>query len=457
MSRINIQGTIDNIKSKSNVYTPIIEAVVNSIDSITKKKIENGKIEIHLIRDTQLELDDSKPAIKGIIIRDNGNGFNSINRESFDTFYSQEKKDIGGKGFGRFMFVKYFNNVSIISVFKDEEKLKERKFDFGRKFEIIENEKISETNSKDTYAEVSLLNLKDQKSFDKNIDTIARKLLDKLLIFFLRDDFKCPLIIVKDNDGQSIVLNDYLSAENEIQLIGEKQFKLGENSDNLEIFNVKIFKMYFAGKQKSRVILTANNRAVTETNLHKYIPEFEDEFFDRIEEGSKATSKNYIIRSYVIGNYLDNSVSLERETFDFDKEIATIYNPYSQKDIESQTAIETKKLFDTEVSTRAEKKVARIKSYVSEQAPWHKSYFSELDLSNIPYNIKESEIETELQKIKFKKEQFTKSELQRLLSENGEADQDKISKAISTISEIGKSDLAHYVFNRKMVLDAMNL
>lgn len=31
MSRINIQGTIDNIRSKSNIYTPIIEAIVNSM------------------------------------------------------------------------------------------------------------------------------------------------------------------------------------------------------------------------------------------------------------------------------------------------------------------------------------------------------------------------------------------------------------------------------------------
>lgn len=236
MSRINIQGTIDNIKSKSNVYTPIIEAVVNSIDSISKKGIENGLIEIQLIRDDQLSLDDSKPMIKGVIVKDNGEGFHSINRQSFDTFYSQEKKEIGGKGFGRFMFVKYFRDVRINSVYFEEEdnKYKQRSFKFGRKFEIIEDEKIVEAENSETFAELSLMNLNDQKSFDKNIETIARKLLDKLLIFFLRDDFKCPTIIVKDDDGTSIVLNDYLSAKNEIQLIGEREFNLGKNVSETE-------------------------------------------------------------------------------------------------------------------------------------------------------------------------------------------------------------------------------
>ncbi len=43
MSKINILGIIDNIKSKTNIFTPIIEAVVNSIDAIRNN---NGKIEI---------------------------------------------------------------------------------------------------------------------------------------------------------------------------------------------------------------------------------------------------------------------------------------------------------------------------------------------------------------------------------------------------------------------------
>jgi hypothetical protein len=455
MSRIDIQGTIDNITSHTNVYTPIIEAIVNSIDSIITKGILNGKIEISIVRETEIDFDGSLPAIKGINIRDNGDGFNQKNRDSFDTFYSQEKKATGGKGFGRFMYVKYFEDVKVNSVFKSEENFKRREFKFGRKFEIIENEKVTETEETDTYAEVSLINLKNQKYLDKGIATISRKILDKLLVFFIRDDFKCPTIILKDFDGTQIVLNDYLNAKNEINQIDTKEFEL-EDTYNKRFFKfqVKTFKLYYTGNQKSKVILTANNRAVTETNLHKYIPEFEDDFYDSTDKNGKETSKNYIIRSYVIGKYLDTNVSIEREKFEFDKEVGDAFNPFSQKEIETRTCEVTKELFDEDVSSRMEKKVTRIKDYVTDEAPWHKSYFSELDLSKIPYNIKESEIESELQKIKFKKEQTTKSQLQRLLAQNGEANQEEISKAISAISEIGKSDLAHYVFNRKSILQA---
>ena len=455
MSRINIQGTIDNITSQTNVYTPIIEAIVNSIDSIANKAIDHGKIEISIIRESEIDFDGSLPAIKGINIRDNGEGFNKRNRDSFDTFYSEIKREIGGKGFGRFMFVKYFEDVKVKSVFKESDKLQLRTFNFGKKYEIIENEKISITDAIDTYAEVSLINLKNQKYLDKGIETIARKILDKLLVFFIRDDFKCPTIILKDFDGSYIILNDYLTAKNEINQIDAKQFYLVDANDNSTFkFHVKIFKLYYTGNQKSKVILTANNRAVTETNLHKYIPEFEDDFFDTFSKNGKKTNKNYIIRSYVIGEYLDSSVSIEREKFEFDKEQGDAFKPFSQKDIEQKACELTRGIFDDDVSSRLTKKVNRIKEYVTDEAPWHKAYFSELDLSKIPYNIKENEIEAELQKIKFEKEQTTKSELKRLLSENGEANQEEISKAISKITEIGKSDLAHYVFNRKSVLQA---
>lgn len=175
-----------------------------------------------------------------------------------------------------------------------------------------------------------------------------------------------------------------------------------------------------------------------------------------MSSNGKETNKNYIIRSYVIGEYLDSNVSIEREKFEFDKEKGDAFMPFSQKDVEIKTCELTKEIFDNDVSSRIEKKVTRIRSYVNEAAPWHKAYFSELDLSKIPFNIKENEIEAELQRIKFQKEQTTRSELKRLLALNGDVNQEEVSRAISAISEIGKSDLAHYVFNRKSVLEAFN-
>lgn len=457
MSRINIQGTIDNIRSKSNVYTPIIEAIVNSIQSIVSKGIENGKIEIVLHRENALEFDTSKPNIKTIEVRDNGLGFSQQNRDSFDTFYSELKKDIGGKGFGRFMFVKYFNTVKVESVFKNElETLALRKFTFGKEFEIIVNEKVEETKAVDTYTNLILEGLKEGHLFDKQIETISKKILERTLIFFINSAFKCPTIIIKEQDNShSIILNDYLTGRNEIQLFKSDTFTLADEKNNQDFsFTTKIFKIYYPGSQKSKISLTGHNREVTDTSLYKYVPEFEDDFFDK--DAETETKKNYIIKTYVLGEYLDTNVSIERETFDFPKDSTSMFFPFTQVDIERKASEITKTAFGEDIQVRSDKKHQIIRDYVTTSAPWHKSYLSELDVSTISYNIKEENIEIELQKVKFQKEQTTRAELKVLLSSTDTELNGRMAEAISKISEIGKSDLAHYVFNRKSVLEAFN-
>ncbi len=454
MSRISIQGTIDNIRSKSNVYTPVIESIVNSIQSITDKKGENGKIEVILHREKILQFENQIPNIKSISIRDNGIGFDQKNRDSFDTFYSQLKKEIGGKGFGRFMFVKYFGDVNVSSVFKSEDgNLKSREFRFGRQFEIIVDEKIEETKANETYSIINLNNLIESHSFDKNIETISRKLLEKLLVYFINESFNCPTILVKEADNShSITLNDYLEGKNEIQLIESFNFELTSDKKTKEQFTGKVFKIYFAANQKSKISLTGHNREVTETNLYKYIPEFEDDFYD--VNPSNQSKKNFIIKTYILGKYLDKHVSLERETFDFDKEKGDAFYPFSQVDIEKESAFRTKELFNEDISSRSDKKIARIKKYVYENAPWHKSYLNELNFSKIGYNLSDHEIEMALHKVKHTKEIDTRNRFIEFFEDPENIQNGSLNEMISEISELGKSDLAHYVYNRKCILEA---
>jgi len=458
MSRINIQGTIENIRSKSNVYTPVIESIVNSIHAIRKKKIDNGKIEITLYRDNVIQFENAKADVRSIHIRDNGIGFNQDNRDSFDTFYSEFKKEeFGGKGFGRFMFVKYFGDVTVESVHRNEEDdLKYRYFRFGREFDIIVDERNEDTGAIDTYSVIKLENLKKNQYFDKQIDTISRRLLEKLLIFFVNETSKCPTIIVQEADSSGqIVLNDYLVGAKEIQLFRENTFEIQPpHIDEVFLFKVKVFKVYYPGSQKSRISLTGHDREVTETNLHKYISEFEDDFFE--EEKDTQSKKNYIIKTYVLGDYLDGSVALEREGFYFEKDMPSIYYPISQADIEQKAAEVTKGSFNEDVQTRFKKKQEYVKKYVDENAPWHKPYFNDLDISTLPYNPKDENIEIELQTLKFKKEQSTRAILKEAIKNtDSNFSQENMADAISKISEIGKSDLAHYVFNRKLVLEAL--
>jgi hypothetical protein len=456
MSKINIQGTIDNIRSKSNVYTPLIEAIVNAIDSIKTGKIAGGKITIIVKREQTGVFEDVLPNINSIEVHDNGVGFTQANRDSFDTLYSLHKKlDFGGKGFGRFMFLKYFSDVKIESNYQEADGIYyTRKFSFGKKDEIIVNESNNVSPDSTLHTTLFLNHLQKDKGFDKELETIARKLLEKLLIFFISDNFTCPQIILQEGDNsKSLILNDYLAGDHEIKLIHTGTFELYDKATGAKQFLTgKVFKIYFS-KLESKVILTADNREVTESSLHHYVPEFEDEFFDEIDNGKKITRKNYVIKTYVLGDYLNANVSLERESFNFDKEKADLMYLFPQADIEREAARFTKEVFQSDVKLRAEKKQKRIYEYVNNEAPWHKTYIADVDLGPFAYNSSNEKIELELQKYKFLQEQHTRTELQLLIqSTEAEEFQGRINALMSKVSEMGKSDLAHYVCTRKVVL-----
>lgn len=451
MSKINILGIVKNIKSKSNVYTPIVEAVVNSIEAIGNNP--NGKIEIVVYRETEFELDNAKPYITSIEVIDNGVGFTQENTDSFDTYLSETKLNTGGKGFGRFMYLKYFNDAIIKSQYKEDQNYRFRNFRFGKHDEIIVDKEEGEATDNYTGTKLILQNIIDKEQLDKSLEVIARKLVEKLLVFFVDTSFNVPQIILRecDNTG-SIVLNDYINDNNSISKVGEQPILIKSTTSNFKFsFTVIIYKIYFS-PLSSKVVLTAHNREVTETTLQTYIPEFQEEFFDLINN----VKKNYIIKSYVLGEYLNSSVSLERESFDFAKDIGDILYPLGQAEIEKEVANVVKSFFTEDVTSRFEKKIEKVKNYVNKQAPWHRIYLNDFDFTNLPTNLSDEKIEIEFQKLKFKKEQETRIEIKEIIANKENPTDEKFQQIISRVSQNGKNDLTHYVCNRKLIVDTFD-
>lgn len=451
MSKINISGIVRNIKSKSNIYTPIVEAIVNSIEAIGNK--DNGKIEITLYRENILDFENCKPSVQSIKIVDNGMGFTDANRKSFDTYLSDAKIQNGGKGFGRFMYLKYFDNAIIESQYQGEDKYKFRNFRFGKKDEIIVDEQTGNATEQYTGTCLLLENVLDPSLLDKGLEVIERKLVERLLVYFVNEDFKAPQIILQEADNsERHILNDYINDNSAISKVGNKNIKILSTRLKTDFpFVINVYKIYYS-TQSSKICLTAHNREVTETTLQSYIPEFQEEFYD-IENERK---RNFIIKAYVLGKYLNDNVSLERESFDFEKETDdNTFFPLSQTEIEFEVAQVVKEFFSRDVKSRFEKKKTRIYEYVTNQAPWHQSYLNEFDMTDLPMNLSDEKIELEFQKFKFKKEQEVKFEINEILKQNT-GNEKKLKEIISRISKNGKNDLAHYVCNRKMVIEAFD-
>jgi hypothetical protein len=114
--------------SEKNALLPLMEAVSNSVHSITDlygaDAASRGVITVRIIRE-----DDSGHRIQGFDVEDNGAGFTEDNFRSFRTPDSRLKETRGGKGVGRLAWLKVFNKVSVDSTY-DEGGWKRRAFEF---------------------------------------------------------------------------------------------------------------------------------------------------------------------------------------------------------------------------------------------------------------------------------------------------------------------------------------
>ena len=165
-----------------------------------------------------------------------------------------------------------------------------------------------------------------------------------------------------------IILNDYIdSAEAVIHELSlpEPTFTLVGKAGN-EVFRVRVFKMLYPKNKVSKVSLVAHKREVTEASLSSYIPEFSDEFVE-VPGGDESRRRNYILKAYVFGEYLDANVLLERGAFAFNKDSDLLLG-ISQSQIEDHAASLAKEAVSAEVVSRQELKHERF------TATWRKGH-----------------------------------------------------------------------------------
>ena len=449
MSTINIKRAIDHIRANTTVYTPIIELIVNAIEAIDESGRTPGRISVRALRDSQPELDGSLPDIAGFEIQDNGIGFTNEHRDSFDTLYTDRKIAEGGKGFGRFICLKYFADLHVRSVYREDHGFKSRSFSMGKDHDIVVREQVTVSDHKDCGTVVSLTGLNKRNVFDKRLSTVAKNLVERILPYFITQDYVCPEIVLSERDGgDALRLNDFVS--NEVSAFIQ-EIRVHKNTftlkaiENEEEFLVRVFKLYTPRSQKSRISLVAHQREVSGSVLHKYIPEFAEEFYETDGNKEIDRERNYIIKAYVFGPYLDRNVSLERGGFEFSMDSELLLG-IAQTDIEKDAATIARDAVGSHIALRQERKKKRVQAYVDEDAPWHKDIVSQIDVSEMPYNPTNEEIETRLQNEKFAQELTIKRDVAKLLSETHFHDvKSSAIEIVSKIADTSKNDLIHYI------------
>jgi hypothetical protein len=457
---LDLRGRIANTKLPlSNCLLPLFEAISNSIHSVEEAKSNPGKIEVEIVRDTsQGNLIDDEPVsnqpITELVVHDNGVGFTEENYKSFKTSDSSRKRAKGGKGVGRFLWLKAFNNVSIESVFTKGGKFFRRSFTFSLSADGIDSHKCEEVNNVATKTTIRLQGFKTEyrqhSTCPKSASTLARRIIEHFLQLFLMD--ACPKIILTDNYEQTNVdLNSHFKSEMRLDVV--KQHLLVKNN-KLSITHVRLLVPQDITHSLS---LCAVNRAVRSEKLSTSIPNLETPLTEL--EGSRK----FIYIGYVSGKLLDDTVNAERTRFDIpDRPNDGLFpdEVYLQDILDA--AIPKAQLF-LEPFTKPlnEAKKERITKFVTAEAPQYRPLLKHKQdrINSLRSNLTEDQLDLELYKISQEWDVELRSESRRLLAVKDETATTKetfrqrYEKFLEEWNEWGISKLARYVVHRKATLE----
>ncbi len=445
-----------------NTLLPLFEAVVNSIHAIEDLTKINpnhkGSIEITVIRSTQKQIEEGKTELNPIIdfyIKDNGIGFNKENYESFNYTNSTYKAQRGGKGLGRFTWLRAYSIVDIESFYIEDEKWMHKTFKFKPTkdgVELTQNEPIiTGTDNLSRYTEVKLKGLSEeyQKWCNLAIDSIAQKLIEHCFSYFLSPN--CPILKIIDNKNICIV-ND-LFKESTREHIKPYKFKIRQ-----EDFTLYLVKLY-SSRIDNKIHYCANSREVQSDSIANDIPEIRGHFTD--EDNDK-----YSISAYVTGKYFDTKVNNERTEISFDIQdvedsLFPSNNLITKNDIKTEVLSQIRSKFKEIIEQINNERETCIQEFIEDHPRYrYLLKYKKEDLKSISSRLSKDKLELELFKIQQKLDLEVRIESKDMLTsldklEDVSSFKEKYKDIYEKIVEVGNSKLSEYVVHRKLILDIL--
>lgn len=446
---IDLEGRIKNFDlPKQKPLIPLFETIVNSLYAIEERQEKEdfeGYIEIKTIRYPQEIIpgvENSVNDVIGFVVTDNGIGLDDGNMHSFlqsDSTYRAEK---GGKGVGRFSWLKAFETTHIDSVFCDDGVWSKRSFDFSLKCPEIDDELVESIDVQEYRTTVELKNyyLAYGKHVPKKAETIANNIMQHCLIYLMSP--KCPKIMVVDDERYCV--NDIFASkirkdDNNVS------FSVGEYE-----FSMLHIKVEDSSIGASKLYLFANDRMVQEKDIEKEIVDLDKNLYK--EEG-------FFYVGILSGRYLDENVETTRTGFKIPED--TDDGDISLKAIVDGAKTEIEKYLCAYLATVAEGKSERIQKYIHSEAPQfgHLLKYMPEDIATIKPNVTNAKLDDELYRIKRKFDSSLKQENAEIIktisvgAETLDAYAERFKKQIEKISDSNKAALAEYVAHRKVIIE----
>lgn len=444
----NVRGRANNMPvPATKPLLPIFEAVVNSLQAIADAMPQRPSIDVIIEREQVLSASPADPIsfgnIDSVSVVDNGIGFTPVNMQSFLVADTEYRANIGGKGIGRFTWLKAFESVEIESHYRDGDQMSKIVFVFNDQDENPPDPVPS--TEKQPRTVVTLRKMKEpyRSNCPKSLDVIARRLVEHFLPSFLGK--ACPHFTLAD--GQDTVpLNDFFR-ETYGQAINRHEIAVGE-----EKFALQSLRLY-GSKEKHRLIYAANSREVRFDKLGDYVVNLNRPIDDK--------GKQFVYLGFLEGRYLDLNVTPERAGFLFpDLKSDTMEGMLSLEHIREKAIQTIEQELQPFIAELNEAKRTRAAEFINEN-PQYRPLLQTIDevLNDIPPSASDQKLDAVLHKKIYEKQKQVKEESLQLLQREKFASltpkeySSKLAEIVGRANMFGKSSLAEYVAHRKIMIE----
>jgi hypothetical protein len=440
-------------------WLPLFEAVMNSFQAIwdPKRPPGPGNILIEIEREHML-LDKGDAPIRSFKVTDNGLGMDDDNFDSFNTSYSDHKESEGGKGLGRFTWLKAFDRVEVDTTFVAPETGTplRRRFVFDEHYDPDKAKGIP-APGRATGTVIHLIGLKEPYKSEtaRTIDQIVQRLVEHFLLIFFRGE--CPAVVVHDYGLRQFV--NTVFEKDYRTFASEHEFKIDDVP-----FTLHGFRLTSPRVSKHKLVYAANQRGVISENLDKFVPNLNRRLPD--QQGN-----TFVYLGFVQSPFLSEHVNPARTDFDLDlieddddeEPQLELRRGIRRADIREKCIERIHVDLSKVIKSINEEKEEKIRQFVRADAPQYKILLKHADqfIDKISPTASKAEIDTALHREIFQRESKLRSESTRIIREaqkldNYEEYRQKLSDFMENYNELGASALARYVGHRKIILDFLD-
>ncbi|UEC02573.1 ATP-binding protein [Burkholderia vietnamiensis] len=356
----NIRGLVDRLDlAPSKGLMPLFEAVSNAMDAIEDKHggPSGGTITIRLLAadDIATQGGDETRITDGFEVSDNGVGFNDANIASFGEAYTLSKVKLGGKGVGRFTFLKVFRHCEIRSVYEDGGKHFSRNFTFSITEELNGAHVVTPTSAPSgTTLRVCGLDERYRAAWPVDAELLAQRIVAHFLIRFAARSSPGMTLVAPGHEAIDL---QKLFQETVQPHTEERFFDIRGQTFALQAFHHR------DGRARHDYHLCANGRDVMTYKLRDLLPELPERLVDDEQNA-------YTLIVLVTGEYLDEHANQERTkiAFQSDEEPELEQTLVSRQALNKGLATALRSALAADLKVTNDEKIVQISRFV-ERAP----------------------------------------------------------------------------------------